>query len=765
MGLLWGLLCLVALTSAEILEDLECPDDCDCHYFRVNWVTDCSESNLTSIPTLDEGLSLSVYFLNMNANNLTEINPFPPDIKIRTLQLAENGLTKIEKRTFAPLLYLLELDLSSNNITFIDSHAFTENPGLITLELQNNHFDPIEGPFLHARALINLDLRDCHISRLTPDFFINTTGINNLDLSGNPLRILEAGIFDPLMSLEHLKLNRCNLTHIAGTTFANIEHIRTLELSHNNLKGPVDWMMVLGHLGRLEQLDIRGSGIVNLPDNVFDNNTYLRQLILAENELVDLDVATTLGQNLKHLDFLDLSDCHLVGPLSENAFSNAAKLRILLLSGNKLFPATLSAALAHTTKLHKLSLKNCDLTRIPADTFHRLTSLQELDISRNPLNNAFTGLLTPLETLEHLDMGYSNLGRISKSTFSKMTSLKTLILSGNKLQSLESGLFQNLTHLVTLELNYCGLSRLNSTVFPDDFTYPDLEVLKLAGNPLTVPSSGSFLPRQLRRLHTLDLSFCNLTYIPRNALYSFGNITKLLLAGNNLAMFSASSLSFLNNLPLLEHLDLSLNKLTTMTPENLKENYYLKSLKLIGNPWQCDCNIVNMWYWASIHKGDLKTLIGSQTQPEDTTTSGTKRKKGLWCHFNEKSGGLKVLPNKRPGKRELVFNLNVTWARFVRESSCVWKSTDNSREVREVSEHLIGMGGPYSSMNYIQWSFSVVGGFIFIVLISWITVMLFSKKRKDISLMKTRVDIACNDDFDSTVLHTTHCHNIQRFPM
>lgn len=124
---LWQVVCAVyflASSSAELLDDLECPDDCDCHYFRVNWVTDCSESNLTSIPTLEEGLSLNAYVLNMNANNLKEIEPFPPDIKIRTLQLAENMLSKIEKETFAPLLYLLELDLSSNNIVSINPDAF-----------------------------------------------------------------------------------------------------------------------------------------------------------------------------------------------------------------------------------------------------------------------------------------------------------------------------------------------------------------------------------------------------------------------------------------------------------------------------------------------------------------------------------------------------------------------------------------------------------------------------------------------------------------
>lgn len=83
---MWGVLWMVCLCLAgRVLADLpdqDCPDDCDCHYFRVNWVTDCSESNLTSIPTEQEGLSLNVYILNMNANNMRKLEPFPADLKV-----------------------------------------------------------------------------------------------------------------------------------------------------------------------------------------------------------------------------------------------------------------------------------------------------------------------------------------------------------------------------------------------------------------------------------------------------------------------------------------------------------------------------------------------------------------------------------------------------------------------------------------------------------------------------------------------------------
>lgn len=104
------------------LAELECPDDCDCHYFRVNWVTDCSDSNLTEIPYNE--LSLNVYVLDLNDNHISEVKPFPQDIKMRRLQMANNEMTEIKKESFAGLNYLLDVDFSGNKIKYIDPDVF-----------------------------------------------------------------------------------------------------------------------------------------------------------------------------------------------------------------------------------------------------------------------------------------------------------------------------------------------------------------------------------------------------------------------------------------------------------------------------------------------------------------------------------------------------------------------------------------------------------------------------------------------------------------
>jgi insulin-like growth factor-binding protein complex acid labile subunit len=118
------LICLaeVALGLNGELVEQECPVDCHCHYFRINWVTDCSESNLTAIP--HESLSQNVYVLDVNGNNVERVAPFPKDIKLRRLQVAHNRLTELDYQSFAGLTYLLDADFSYNAISKVDPEAF-----------------------------------------------------------------------------------------------------------------------------------------------------------------------------------------------------------------------------------------------------------------------------------------------------------------------------------------------------------------------------------------------------------------------------------------------------------------------------------------------------------------------------------------------------------------------------------------------------------------------------------------------------------------
>ncbi|KAM3960863.1 uncharacterized protein ACR2FA_005002 isoform 1-T2 [Aphomia sociella] len=653
--------------------ELECPDECDCHYFRINWVTDCSESNLTEVP-YDE-LSMSVYILDLNGNNITTLKTFPGDIKMRRLQVANNRLSRVDREAFKGLEYLIDVDLSGNNISYVDPEAFLDSRGLLNVELQDNPIGVVDGPFLISTTLQYLDISSCNLSEINPQFFDNVTSLTTVDLSNNPLKILDAGVFDVLTSLDTLKLNDCKLTTISENVFSTAFNLKNLELAGNQLTN-MNWPELLGKLIRLEYLNLRKSRITSLSEDTFSNCTNLVTLILADNELRDLDVAATLGSSVDHLELLDLSNCKIQGPISGEAFANASRLKILYLSGNPLFAPDLQEALEPLPKLERLFLSNCGLRNLP-DNFNVFDNLQELDISHNPLVNVFTKLLAPLEKLEYLNMGYSNLSFIGPDTFSKMTSMKRLVLSGNDLLSLEAGLFGNLTQLTTLELEFCGLKRpLNANAFFKNLTYTDLREIRLGGNPLVIPASGPVFPKQLSQVTILDLSNCNITSLNEDAFKNTENLTELNLAGNRLKS-GYDSLSFLERLRQLEKINLSNNNLTTIDPQVFVNNPKIHSLNLLGNPFVCDCKIAEMWDWANMIKGNLNVLIGAKSAERDIVVKGNKKKKHLYCHYNEtqlRNMSLpvnKTVPGRRPfmKPRELTF-ANRTWAKYVRESGC-----------------------------------------------------------------------------------------------
>ncbi|CAH1153680.1 unnamed protein product [Phaedon cochleariae] len=725
------------------LAELECPDDCHCHYFRVNWVTDCSDSNLTRIP-YDE-LSPNLYVLDLNNNLIGEVAPFPADFKVRRLQLADNALQELKKESFANLHYLIDADFSHNRITRIDRHAFDDSAGLIHLELQGNPLDQVEGPLISVKSLLYLDVSNCSISKLNEGFFADLTHLSILDLSDNPLVEIDNNVFKPLSGLENLKMNRCNLTHISNGAFSSLSLLKNLELMENNFHA-TNWDVVFSHLVLLEHIDFRKSGLTSLPSTMFDGNQYCRTLILAENDLAGLDVEATISK-LQNLDTLDLSDCNLSLPLSEDAFANVTKIRNLYLSGNTLFASDLLLALSPLTNLHKLSLSNCGLSRLP-DTFGKFKSLQELDISHNPLNDAFVKLLAPLETLEYLNMGYSNLSHIQPASFSKMTSMRRLILSGNDLSSLEAGLFGNFTRLESLELNFCGLRRpLNATLFFNNFTYTDLTELQLAGNPLRVSKTGPLLPKQLSRLQTLDLGNCNLTFLPAEAFYWTRNITSLILAGNHFS--SPNDLRFLGSLSKLKILDLRYNNLTTFSPKDLSLNPKIEILKLIGNPWKCDCSVANLWDWATLQKGNLELLEGSTITQEDVSVGKVKRKKLLICHYDTGTQAIKIVMNKTvPGRRPFInptrtIAANRTWAKYVRESGCEQTPTlQRSPRSADQMEHIVDRDGvkiSYTKHGPNNWAAAAMNAALaYVTLMATIGIVfiLTRKKRSD----KAQVD-------------------------
>lgn len=477
---------------------------------------------------------------------------------------------------------------------------------MATIYFNNNQLKQVNGPFLYSKSLLRLNLGYNYLTKLSNHFFTNFSRLEELDLTGNPLQIIESGTFDPIIYLKNLILNDCSLTHISNDVFKNLKRLNKLKINGNNLKSNFNWNLIFVNLSRLEELELRKSGILDLPKMVFFNNTNLNRLVLAENDLSNLDVANTIGYSLVNLNFLDLSYNNLKKPLSETSFANNKELHTLILSGNNLSSHNLAGALSPLLKLIDLSLKDCGLTKLPENTFSKITQLKKLDISRNPLNN--TEFLTLLNSLINLDMAYCNLQYISKTTFSGMSALNTLILTGNKITNLEAKSFHNLQNLEILDLKNCGL---NHWYFSNYYTNYNLKELRLSENYLEFFNKEQLPGKDLSSLLKLDISKCNLTSLPDDVFVTIPNLLKLQLNNNTLNNDKNDSLKFLKPLSQLTYLDLSFNNITSIKLDKFSYNYVLEAFKFDGNPWKCECYIIDWWSWArSVYDTDIiKNLL------------------------------------------------------------------------------------------------------------------------------------------------------------
>jgi len=201
-------------------------------------------------------------------------------------------------------------------------------------------------------------------------------------------------------------------------------------------------------------------------------------------------------------------------------------------------------------------------------------ALDYLDFSSEGLMSV--PVFSPGQMVHTLDLSHNNLHSLYNGNFYPYPNVTKLILSFDNIISIESKTFSNLQSLTEVDLSYNSLTFIHPSMF---VLNTNLQALSLQGNPLYTFESGTpFLIAT--SLRSLDLSHCHLL------------------------QFSTESLS---GLPKLEILDLRQNNLQQLSLNNISA---LSSLKLTGNPWQCDCHFHDLLVWVSTNQmmdTDIKT--------------------------------------------------------------------------------------------------------------------------------------------------------------
>uniref|UniRef100_A0A5S6QZ19 Ig-like domain-containing protein n=1 Tax=Trichuris muris TaxID=70415 RepID=A0A5S6QZ19_TRIMR len=303
------------------------------------------------------------------------------------------------------------------------------------------------------------------------------------------------------------------------------------------------WLPDLVHLD-LSHNRISSLTSEDFREYVFDGVYNLRILDLSFNHLRRLRNSDFRG--LFNLEELNLGD-NRISSIGDNAFHGLLKLETLRLTGNRL-AFVQPGWFASLKTLTSLLLNRNQLTVLTSDNFHWLNELLTLDLSRNKIFRIHETAFIGVGKLDSLRLSSNVLTVVPRQALQTVQSLRSLYLSQNPIYKIRTDDFADLPHLRDVKLS--GMQRLRLVERAAFRSLPELLVAELHDNPY-------------------------LGYVDR--------------------------LSFVNT-PLVSHLFLHNNNLTTVEQEVIDSLDSLQEVSLYGNPLHCDCNI--RWMIASISGSD-----------------------------------------------------------------------------------------------------------------------------------------------------------------
>lgn len=257
---------------------LSCPTLCKCYSRRAEVV--CNDIPLTEYPS--EGLPRNTTLLTIQFTNLTAITERHLDATplLQGLHLFSNHLQNLSSHLLRGVSHLNTLDLTDNKLSHLPTDVFSHAP-LHSLVLKNNLFEDTDAEWLSDNSSVTwLDLSGNLLTKVPAGLLEKLPHLENLDLANNHLEKISATSLDPLTKLERLNLQGNKLNTLDASIFQNTHNLTNLFLSRNKLqKLPQN---LFEGLAQLQHLSLDDNQLKNIPPGLLD------QLVSLEEEGLDL---------------------------------------------------------------------------------------------------------------------------------------------------------------------------------------------------------------------------------------------------------------------------------------------------------------------------------------------------------------------------------------------------------------------------------------------------------------------------------------------
>ncbi|CRK88204.1 CLUMA_CG001985, isoform A [Clunio marinus] len=286
-------------------------------------------------------------------------------------------------------------------------------------------------------ATLFFTCRHCNIIKIASHAFINTPNIKLLDLSFNNIESLE--LFPEIfkgpysdeqlapIQLQTMDLSHNKISYLEKILFEHMPYLKSLDLSYN----PIDIMneqsqQALASLLHLEILDLSHTGIMELPGAILENKEKLTEIFLNGNKF--LEIPESLSAVGESLEYLHLSD-NPIEEIEETSLIGLSELKQLNISGLLQLTEIKKNSLKYLTSLEVFHcFGNVKLTNFDMEDLRELKHLKELDISNNALTTLNFGVILENEDAENLNETMQDIMGKYEDQF-KM--LRVLKLAGN----------------------------------------------------------------------------------------------------------------------------------------------------------------------------------------------------------------------------------------------------------------------------------------------------------------------------------------------
>lgn len=288
------------------------------------------------------------------------------------------------------------------------------------------------------------------------------------------------------------------------------------------------------------------------------------------------------------------------------------------------------------SSLEHLSLENNGIKEVPSFSFYGTPNIKTLSLAHNEILDMTYRSLAGLLELQLLDISDNNIGKLSEQSFPPFPKLEIVDLRQNPIKNLFPAIFgvlnktevlylgdeevplefnarqpfEHLKSLIYLDIPNLNVPQMDQQTFA---SLGNLEILKIRSGNIPFIEFDTF--SKMLKLKELHIRKCKIVEISMDTFFGAKKLEIVDLSHNMIKVIPPGLFDDQHD---LKEIHLNDNQLRTLPSDIFKLNS-LKMIQLLGNPWECSCDM-KTWRQALTNKvrsGKIENKCSGNTLKHD----------------------------------------------------------------------------------------------------------------------------------------------------